>query len=280
MKIILAETAGFCFGVKRAVDMAYKHENTTGTYTFGPIIHNEVVINELIEKGIHPIEEIKDEPVERLIIRSHGVSPTIYEQGEKKGAQIVDATCPYVKKIHNIVQKYSQNNYHIIIVGNENHPEIQGINGWAENKCVIIKDVEALKSLGLRKEAGRYLVVSQTTYKKEVVDEIVSYLKEQNYDFEYINTICNATKERQEEALSIAKKVDCMLVLGSQKSSNTLKLYEISRDNCQKSYCISGAEELTPNMIEGCQAIGITAGASTPHSVIQAVLQKLEVIGA
>ncbi|QEH69439.1 4-hydroxy-3-methylbut-2-enyl diphosphate reductase [Cellulosilyticum sp. WCF-2] len=278
MEIIIAKTAGFCFGVKRAVDMAFEYASSQGTYTYGPIIHNEVVIKSLEDKGIKPIETIGDEPVKNLIIRSHGVSPKVYIEGKEKGIAIVDATCPYVKKIHRYVQQYFEKGYGIIIAGNKDHPEIQGINGWANESCFIVKDKEALNELQLEHTNKKYLLVAQTTYKKQVVDEIVGVLKEKGIDFEYINTICNATKERQEEVIEIAKQVDVMLVLGSKKSSNSLKLFELSQRHCDKSYFIGDVSELMSELFSDCEKIGITAGASTPASVIQEVISFLEKI--
>ena len=276
MEIIIAQTAGFCFGVKRAVDMAFSYENQVSTYTYGPIIHNEVVIGALEKKGIYAIDSIEGKDVKKLIIRSHGVSPEIYGEGKAREIDIVDATCPYVKKIHNYVERYYDQGYHILIAGNSAHPEIQGINGWAHNQCIIAKDVDELREIELPE--GKYLFVAQTTYKKEVVDTMQAYLKEKGIDFEYINTICNATKERQEEAVTLATQVDCMLVLGSPKSANTKKLYEISEKHCKNSYCVQGAAELNEEMFRGCERIGITAGASTPHSVIDEVIAYIREI--
>ncbi len=280
MEIIIAQTAGFCFGVKRAVDMAFSHENEASTYTYGPIIHNEVVTGALEQKGIYAIdgiEAIDGHDVKKLIIRSHGVSPEIYEESKARNIDVVDATCPYVKKIHRYVEKYYAKGYRILIAGNSMHPEIQGINGWAHNECIIAKDVEELKEMTLPE--GNYLFVAQTTYKKDVVDAMKDYLTEKGVSYEYINTICNATKERQEEAVTLAEQVDCMLVLGSPKSANTKKLHEISEKYCKRSYCVQGAEELNEEMFKECQRVGITAGASTPHSVIDEVIayiKKLE----
>lgn len=274
MEIIIAKTAGFCFGVKRAVDMAFEQAGTEATYTFGPIIHNEVVTKQLEEKGIYETNDIHAQKANKLIIRSHGVSPDVYEEGKAAGAEVVDATCPYVKKIHRLVEKFSKEGYGIIIAGNKEHPEIQGISGWVQGECIVIKTPEEVERVIFNKDK-KYLLVAQTTYKKEVLDAISQALKNNGVDFEINNTICSATKERQEEAKAIAKEVDVMFVLGSKKSSNTAKLQEICAANCKASYCIAGAEELVPEMIGGCTKIGITAGASTPHLVIEAVVNKL-----
>ena len=277
MEIIIAKTAGFCFGVKRAVEMAFSNANEKDTYTYGPIIHNEVVTGALEQKGVYAIDDIEGREVKKLIIRSHGVSPQIYEKSKNREIEIVDATCPYVKKIHRYVEKYDAEGYHILIAGNAVHPEIQGINGWAHEKCYIAKDVEELKTMPLPE--GKFLLVAQTTYKKEVVDAMKAYLEEKGIEFKYINTICNATKERQGEAVELAKQVDCMLILGSPKSANTKKLFEISKEYCLNSHCIQGAAELEKDIFKGCNRVGITAGASTPQSVIEEVvdyINKLE----
>ncbi|PHV71166.1 4-hydroxy-3-methylbut-2-enyl diphosphate reductase [Sporanaerobium hydrogeniformans] len=276
MEIRLAKKAGFCFGVKRAVDLAFESKQIEGTYTFGPIIHNDRVIAELKEQGVNPIDTLEGQDLKRLIIRSHGVAPTVYELAKKQDIDIVDATCPYVKKIHKLVQEHSQKGYAILIIGDCDHPEIQGISGWATAGCFIVKDKMACEMQNLPKKERTYLVVAQTTYKKEVVQEVVDYLKEQGYHFKFINTICNATKERQDEAAQMAQEVDAMLIIGSNFSSNTHKLYEVCQIYCKKSYCIAEASELDKSLLEGCERIGITAGASTPHSVIEEVIAKLK----
>ena len=275
MKILVAKTAGFCFGVKRAVDLAFEHSTGTGTYTYGPIIHNELVTNKLEEKGVKAIDSLEEDNISKVIIRSHGVTPDIYKISEEKGIDIVDATCPYVKKIHRYVSKYYNEGYGVIIAGDKMHPEVIGINGWAQNECIIVKDSNELKQIVLDKYK-KYLLVAQTTYKKEIVNDILELLKTKNIEVEHINTICNATRARQEEVKKISAQVDCMIVIGSKKSSNSLKLFEISLDNCKKSYFISEAKELNIDMFNGVQSIGISAGASTPGDVIKKTLEFVE----
>lgn len=274
MDIIVAKTAGFCFGVKRAVDLAFTTKSDKPTYTLGPIIHNDSVVNQLKEKGISPIESLEGKEIDTLIIRSHGVAPEVYNQAETKEIHLLDATCPYVKKIHKLVEKYSKEGFGVIVIGDKDHPEIVGINGWGNNECIIIKDIEdeKIKQLDQNKD---YLVVSQTTYKKRIVDDILEYFNEHNYHYKYINTICNATTERQDEALQIAAQVDCMLVIGSSYSSNTQKLYEICQKECPNTYCIATKAELEASMFEGCKVIGITAGASAPSNIIEEVIQTV-----
>lgn len=278
MEIIIAKTAGFCFGVKRAVDLAFNTTSEKPTFTLGPIIHNDSVVNKLKRKGISPIETIGDNEVDTLIIRSHGVALDVYEEAKQKNIQLVDATCPYVTKIHKLVQKYFNQGYKILLVGNATHPEIIGINGWGNNECVIIQDVQDEKLASLN-QSEKYLVVSQTTYKKQVVDEIINDLTAKGYTFEYINTICNATKERQDEALEIAKQVDGMIVVGSSYSSNTQKLYEICKKECANTHCIPNVEALGLELFKDCEKIGITAGASAPSDIIEEIIQAVQKLG-
>lgn len=274
-EVILAKTAGFCFGVKRAVQMAFDTDATQPTYTLGPIIHNDSVIERLANKGIESIDALDKEDIDTLIIRAHGVGADVYDQAKSRKIRVLDATCPYVTKIHKLVKSYQEKGYQIIVVGDVKHPEIIGINGWANNACIIVNDLEAIKQINLQKEIP-YLLVSQTTYKKQVVDEIVTYLKEQGYDLTYKPTICSATKERQEEAQIIAKQVDRMIVIGSAFSSNTQKLYEICKKDCPDTYCILDEKALTKEMIEGACKVGITAGASTPSDIIEKVVEQVK----
>ncbi|MGL6173301.1 MAG: 4-hydroxy-3-methylbut-2-enyl diphosphate reductase [Cellulosilyticaceae bacterium] len=278
MEIIIAKTAGFCFGVKRAVDLAFNTTSEKPTFTLGPIIHNDSVVNKLKNKGISPIETIGDNEVDTLIIRSHGVALDVYEEAKQKNIQIVDATCPYVTKIHKLVQKYFNQGYKILLVGNDTHPEIIGINGWGNNECVIIQDVQDEKLVSLDPNE-KYLVVSQTTYKKQVVEEIINHLTAKGYTYEYINTICNATKERQDEALEIAKQVEGMIVVGSSYSSNTQKLYEICKKECPNTHCIPNVETLELEFFKDCKKIGITAGASAPSDIIEEIIQAVQKLG-
>ncbi|OON93825.1 MAG: 4-hydroxy-3-methylbut-2-enyl diphosphate reductase [Epulopiscium sp. Nele67-Bin001] len=274
MVIKIAESAGFCFGVERAVDLAYKREGQRNTYTLGPIIHNEIVINDLASKGISPIETISDD-IEHLIIRSHGVTPTIYKQAQDNNINIIDATCPYVKKIHRLVAKHYSEGDSIIIIGDEKHPEIIGINGWGNNECIIVQDVNDAKLLTMNLNKS-YFIVAQTTYKQEVVDKILDVLRKNLYKFKYVSTICDATSKRQQEAREIASQVDLMIVIGSNLSSNTQKLYEVCKQVCDNAFCIQNVNELDNIQITNKQKIGVTAGASTPASIIKEIVEKIE----
>lgn len=275
MKIILAKSAGFCFGVHRAVDMAFKADETKKTYTLGHIIHNETVTRQLKQKGIASVEELDNIPMEKVIIRAHGVPEAIYKEAKEKSIEVLDATCPYVTKIHKLVSKYEKEGYRIIVIGDAKHPEIIGINGWTQKGCIIYKNKEDIDLTKLNLE-DEYLVVSQTTYKKEVVDEIVRVLEDAHYKVKFINTICNATSERQDEAREIAKDVEAMVVIGSSFSSNTQKLFEICKTYCPDTYCIEEVTDLHAEWFKDKNKVGVTAGASTPKDVIEEVLEMLK----
>ena len=227
MEVIRAKTAGFCFGVKRAVDTVYeqleKASESTTIYTYGPIIHNE---EDMKQKGVIVLQseaELDALTEGTVIIRSHGVEKAIYDKLNAKGIKIVDATCPFVKKIHNIVQKESTNGNYIIIVGNPQHPEVEGIRGWAGIKAVVVQTKEDIDKL-IIPENEKACVVSQTTFNYNKFKELVEIILKKSYDVSVLNTICNATKERQTEAQRIAEEVDAMIVIGDKHSSNTQKL--------------------------------------------------------
>ena len=282
MKMIKAKTAGFCFGVKRAVDTVYEQvKHSEGTiYTYGPIIHNEEVVKDMESKGVVVIRS--EGELDRLaegtvIIRSHGVEKKIYDKLEKKGIRIVDATCPFVKKIHNIVSKESAAGAHIVIIGNPEHPEVQGIRGWAGDKVSVIQDAEAADKIGFGKNE-KICVVSQTTFNYNKFKDLVEIIKKKSYDVSVLNTICNATKERQTEAKSIAESVDAMIVIGDKHSSNTQKLFEICRMACNNTYYIQTLDDLNLNQLGSVETVGITAGASTPNNIIEEVQNNVRVI--
>jgi len=273
MEVILAKTAGFCFGVKRAVTQVYEQIDTgKKIYTYGPIIHNENVVEDLEQKGVTVINE--KEPLTNLeegkvVIRSHGVPKSIYDELEKQGMEIVEATCPFVKKIHNIVAKESENGAQIVIIGNDTHPEVEGIKGWCKTPAIVIETKEDAKALNF--SAGtKVCVVSQTTFNLNKFQELVEIIRETEYDINVVNTICNATEERQTEAAKIAGQVNTMIVIGGTHSSNSQKLYEICKSKCENTFFIQTLKDLTPDF-KPVGPVGITAGASTPNNIIEEV---------
>lgn len=273
-EVKVAKSAGFCFGVKRAVEMVYS-EAAKGkkVYTLGPIIHNEQVVNDLEKKGvnvINSVNDIKDGENITVIIRSHGISEDIYNQLRAKKVNIVDATCPFVAKIHRIVQeKYKEGNQ-IVIIGNENHPEVEGIDGWCENNAYIIESTSEAEKLSLDYEK-KVCIVAQTTFNYKKFKDIVDILAKKSYDINVMNTICNATEERQTEAGTIAEQSDAMLVIGGKHSSNTQKLYEICKSKCSDTYFIQTLDDLDLKKLQSFRSVGITAGASTPNNIIKEV---------
>ena len=282
MKVIVAKTAGFCFGVERAVEQVYEQiEKNDGRpiYTYGPIIHNEEVVRDLEEKGVRVIEteeELKALKDGVVIIRSHGVGKHIYDLLQQQGIQIVDATCPFVKKIHRIVKEENGKGRRVIIVGNESHPEVQGIKGWGNQDTIVVENEEQIEKLSF--EAKEKLsIVSQTTFKYKKFQDLVEKFLKKGYDSSVLNTICNATQERQSEARRIASEVDAMIVIGGKSSSNTQKLYEICRRECENTYYIQTFDDLEPESVSSVRSVGITAGASTPKNIIKEVHTSVRV---
>ena len=282
MKVIVAETAGFCFGVRRAVDTVYEQagEETVlkPIYTCGPIIHNEEVVKDLEERGVRVLDEerIHESRGGTVIIRSHGVGRQICEELKGRGFQVVDATCPFVKKIHRIVQEESEKGRTIIIIGNAEHPEVKGIQGWCRERAHVVETLEEASKLTLLADT-KLCVVAQTTFNYNKFQLLVEIILKKSYDSIVVNTICSATHERQAEAKQLASKVDVMLVIGGKHSSNTQKLYEICRKECNSTYYIQTVRDLNPKWLEGKRIVGITAGASTPNHIIEEVHTNVRV---
>lgn len=276
MEVKLAKTAGFCFGVKRAVETVYEQAaqpEQLPIYTFGPIIHNEEVTADLEKKGvriIHSEEELRKLEKGTLIIRSHGVGEHIYKMAEEQNLHLVDATCPFVKKIHKIVKEASDKGDYIIIIGSKEHPEVQGICGWCHGEYCVISTEEEARALSIPKEK-KVTVVSQTTFNLVKFKYLVAVLEKICYNLYIVNTICNATQERQAEAREIASSVDAMIVIGGKNSSNTQKLYEICKKECGNTYYIQTLKDLSAQNFQTVCTVGITAGASTPKHIIEEV---------
>lgn len=273
-KVTTAKSAGFCFGVKRAVDTVYQHiDKQDAVYTYGPIIHNEEVVNDLDKKGvkvINTMEELNDTTKGTIIIRSHGVSKEVQEEIEKSNLTVVDATCPFVKKIHRVVAKESEAGRHIVIIGSPDHPEVIGILGWSKVPVTVIESIEDANNFCLEKEK-KLCIVAQTTFSYKKFKDLVEIISKKGYDILVLNTICNATEERQTEARELASQSDAMIVIGGKNSSNTQKLYEICKDECEDTYYIQTLSDLDLSQIKSFRSVGITAGASTPNNIIKEV---------
>ena len=272
MEVILAKTAGFCFGVQRAVDMAYDQAGKKNVYTFGPIIHNEEVVSDLEKHGIFCLNSEEDlKNLKRN--RDYSFSwcrKRIYDLIAEKGLELVDATCPFVRKIHKIAAEESEKGNQVVIIGNGRHPEVVGIKGWCHFDPVIIEGVDDLETLeAFRGEKTQYCVTNDINYKK--FKELVEIISEKGYDISVFNTICNATEERQLEARKIASDVDAMIVIGGKHSSNTQKLYEISKKESPNTLFIQTLQDLDLEELNTVERVGITAGASTPKKIIKEV---------
>ena len=282
MEVTLAKTAGFCFGVKRAVEKVYEQlEDNDGAriYTYGPIIHNEQVVEDLKSRGVIVIED--DELIDNMesgtvIIRSHGVPKGIIDRLEKRGCRIVDATCPFVKKIHKIVSERTKEGYHVVIIGNDKHPEVEGIKGWAcgSGSVSVIENADEAEKFKA-KDTNLVCIVSQTTFNYNKFKELVEIISKKSYDIIVLNTICNATEERQSEAANLARESDAMIVIGGRHSSNTQKLFEISKKECENTYYIQTLGDLDLQKLKSVRNVGITAGASTPNTIIQEVFDNV-----
>ena len=280
MQVKVAKSAGFCFGVQRAVDTVYEQveKGIRPIYTYGPIIHNEVVVQDLEEKGVRVLntkEELEALTEGTVIIRSHGIGREIYDLIEKKGLTCVDATCPFVKKIHRIVEKESAAGRQIIIIGNDKHPEVEGIKGWCHTPAIVVESMEQAEALTLP-ENSSVCIVSQTTFNYKKFQDLVEILDKKRYDRVVVNTICNATEERQTEARQIADEADAMIVIGGSHSSNTQKLFEICRKECENTYYIQTVDDLDLGVLRSTGLVGITAGASTPKKIIEEVQKRCQ----
>ena len=282
MTIKCADSAGFCFGVKRAVDTVYDllAKENHKVYTLGPIIHNEQVVEDLASQGVqvieHPDEIAKEDRSQAiLVIRSHGVPESVIHTLKEKKIPFEDATCPFVKKIHKTVAEYSEKGYEIVIIGSAKHPEVQGILGWAKNGGTVVESKEDALLFKPSKGEKPICVVAQTTFNYKKFQELVEIINKKGYDIIVLNTICNATEERQTEARAIAEQVDAMIVIGGRNSSNTQKLFEICKNECKNTYYIQTSDEMDYTQIRSNNNVGITAGASTPNNIIEEVSKNV-----
>lgn len=281
MEVTVAKSAGFCFGVKRAVDTVYEQikKGKAPVYTYGPIIHNEQVVEDLEKKGVRVIkseEELSGLKEGTVIIRSHGVAREICDRIRAQGLELVDATCPFVRKIHRIVEQESEKGSHIVIIGSEPHPEVEGIKGWAKGPVTVISTPDEARRF-VPENGKSVSIVAQTTFNYNKFKDLVEIFSKKSYDISVLNTICNATEERQAEARRIAGAVDTMFVIGGRHSSNTQKLYEICKEECKNTYFIETLVDLDTKPFQSFGRVGITAGASTPNKIIEEVQKHVRI---
>ena len=282
MEYIVGKTAGFCYGVKNAVEKSEKAlENEKPIYCLGEIVHNKNVVKDLENKGIIFIDDLKQNLEKRkTIIRAHGIAKEVYTQADKMEIDLIDLTCPKVLKIHKIVSEYNEKEYYIFLVGSKKHPEIIGTASFCGDDVSIIENIDDINiSIDNFKKSNRkkLAIVVQTTFSLQKFTEITESIKKKFKNFENIevvNTICNATKIRQEETEELSKKVDCMIIVGGKNSSNTKKLYEISKKNCNNTICVE--EEIDKGVLKQGNIVGIMAGASTPQCSINSVIELVK----
>lgn len=281
MKILISPRAGFCFGVQRALKMAYKTlekapkrlSQRMPVYTLGPLVHNPQVVERLRSDGIISIDNLSKAKKGFLLIRTHGVPPAIIKKAKRKGLKLIDATCPLVKKIHQIVEKLRKENYHIIIIGHANHPEIKGIIGHVGTDYTVIEKMSDIKKIKKNKKVG---VVVQTTFLLDNFRKIAVGLLEKCDEYRVFNTICLETELRQKDALELSKKVEVMIVAGGKQSSNTRRLAEISSGSGTVTYLVETAKDLKNSWFRSKKMIGLTAGASTPDWIIKEVVESIK----
>lgn len=274
MEIKIAENCGFCFGVKRAVQMALEAaDSDRESYTLGPIIHNPQVVGKLADKGVGSVDTLQDIPEGTVIIRSHGVGPAVYEEAKCRGLDVIDATCPHVKKAQRDAASVVEEGMALVILGEKDHPEVKSINLWSGNKAIIVETEENAKNLPIVEKMG---VVVQTTFSQFKFQSIIDILETKSKNLKVFKTICTATQERQSSAVALAKEVDLMIVIGGKNSGNTTRLAEVCRDVGCTTYHIETATELQLAWFKDTQTVGVTAGASTPDWIIKEVIKTMK----
>ncbi len=273
MKVILADKAGFCFGVKRAINTAFEAATRGRVYCLGPLIHNPQEVGRLREAGVETIDDIdKLQPGDSLIIRSHGVPPDVLVRAQERGLNIIDLTCPFVSKAQKHAELMRQEQYQVVVVGEKKHPEVQSILGYAGSEGLVVETPDEVEGLKLKSRVG---VVAQTTQSYGNFSGIVLKLLRFSKELKVFNTICNSTAERQEAARALAREADVVLVVGGRNSANTTRLASVCRQEGKPTHHIEVADEILPEWIAGVGTVGVTAGASTPDWIVRSVLDRL-----
>ncbi len=275
MKITIAKKAGFCFGVKRAIDITFDlaEEKNEGIYTYGPLIHNPQVVEELQQKGVNACSDLYSPGIKTLIIRTHGVAPEIYAETSKMGYNVIDATCPFVKKAQNYAKMLSDEGYQVLIIGDRLHPEVQGLIGFSGDDVIVTNNAENLPHL--KRKVG---IIVQTTQSVETFKEVVLQVISSAREVRIYNTICDSTTQRVRETKKVAEKVDLMIIVGGKNSSNTNQLVKLSKSVCAIVHHIETADEIKDEWFNKVETIGITGGASTPQRIIDEVEKKIREI--
>ena len=276
MIVIIAEKAGACYGVERALDLvAEANEGESAVHTLGPLIHNPGAVADLEAAGVSVADSVADIGSGTVVIRSHGVPPQVIEEAHAAGLDVVDATCPFVTKVHRAAKKLTDEGYRVLIVGEEGHPEVEGIFAHADGKAIVIGSIEDLLAVDPKILRRRLGIVVQTTQSQGLLKAVIDHVLPLSSEIRIFNTICSATAERQQAAADLASRAEVMIVIGGKNSGNTRRLYEICKERCEATYHIEDVSELDPAWFEGVEVVGVTAGASTPSSQITAVVDAL-----
>ena len=279
MKVLLADEYGFCFGVERAVEMVEEALGEGDTVrTLGPLIHNDQEMSRLATHGVSTISEpVQIQRGETAVIRAHGVTPQIERELRDKASKVVDATCPFVTKVQKLASRAAAQNRHVVVVGNPDHPEMVGVFGYAPEHTFVVRDVAEVANLPTLKNP---LVVSQTTIKLQNFHDVAEAVKRKaDGETQIVNTICSATRDRQDAARALAGEVDAFYIIGGRHSSNSRKLLAVCLEQCAKSFLIETEDEINVEDLRGAETVGITAGASTPNWLIEQITKRLEAIG-
>lgn len=274
MKLIIAKKAGFCYGVKKAIELAEKTyaENSKPIYSIGSLIHNRFEVQRLSKIGIKPVSSVKKVKKGTIIIRTHGIPKKYILEAKKKKLNVIDATCPFVKRVQNLVKELSKKNFYVLIIGEKKHPEVKSLISYAEKPVKIIESVNEIRGLS---DGEKIAVVSQTTQSLEKFNYIIKRLKSKYKNVKIFNTICTAALERQEEAEKIAREVDVILIIGGRNSANTARLVDICKKHTT-TYHIESADEISDRWFDKVKSTGISAGASTPKWIIDAVISYIK----
>ena len=279
MKVLLADEFGFCFGVERAVEMVEKAIDSGDTVrALGPLIHNTQEMDRLEREGVATISEpVQIQPSETAVIRAHGVTPEVQRDLEQRASKVVDATCPFVTRVQKLAARAAAQDRHVIVIGNPDHPEMIGVKGYAPEHAFVVRDAEEVATLPKLKNP---LVVSQTTIKAQTFFDAAEAVKlKTDGETQVINTICSATRDRQDAARALSTQVDAFYIIGGRHSSNSLKLLAVCQEECPKSFLIETPAEIDPGDLNGVKTVGVTAGASTPKWLIDQVVERLNELG-
>ncbi len=274
MKVKIAEVIGFCFGVERAIDIALKASKEGEVFTLGPLIHNKEVIEDLEKKGIKIANSVKEIKSKKMIIRAHGAPPSIYEEAKIFEKEIYDGTCPYVKLVQNKAKELFEEGYEVVIIGKKEHPEIKGVLGYIQNKGIVITSEEDVHKYDFNKK--RIGIVVQTTFREDIFLNIVNRILEKSFEVKIFNTRCPDTKLRQKNIMELAKECDVMIIVGGKDSSNTKRLFEISKKYSKKAYHIEKPEEIKKEWFKNVNSVGVAGGSSTPKEIVLKVKEIIE----